>query len=617
MTHRGGWGSGRGDGRSSARDRLDALPRRQDARVLLPRALRYLLPYWAPAAVIVVCLIAAASLVAVPPLLIREIIDVALPDGDRGLLNLLVLASIGLYVASGLIGVLQNFLNTLVSQRIMLDIRNQLYTHLQYLSLRFFTKNRTGEIMSRVTDDVDAIQNTVTGSLISIASNFFTVAITLIVIFTLNWQLALISVSLLPLFIIPTRMVGRVRRNLRRKTQEARAELNTQMQETLNISGFLLMKVFGREKDEAHSFRTRSREVMDLQVRQGLVGRWFFMLLGLFSFIGPAIIYWYGGYQVITGALTIGTIVAFVAYLARLYGPVTSLATVYVDVQAALAVFERIFEYLDTRSEVIEATDPVYLDQVRGSIEFESVSFEYAPGRSALRDISFVVEPGNMAALVGPSGAGKSTITYLIPRFYDPTEGTISLDGRRLQDIRLDSLRSWMGTVSQETFLFNTTIRENLLYGRPGATDTELVAACEAAHLQDFIAGLPDRYETVVGERGYRLSGGEKQRLAIARVILKNPRIVILDEATSHLDSLAESAIRSALVPLLQGCTSVVIAHRLSTILRADTILVLDRGRLVEQGTHAELLDGGGLYARIYEEQFRPQEEGIPISHPP
>jgi ATP-binding cassette subfamily B protein len=462
--------------------------------------------------------------------------------------------------------------------------------------------------MSRLTEDVAAIQNIVTGSLISIANNFFIVAITLVVIFALDWKLALLSVSLLPLFIYPTRLVGRLRRRLRRETQQAHASLNTLVQETLNISGFLLMKVYNRERYEARRLRERNRRVMELQVRTGLVGRWFFMLMGLFSLVGPALIYWWGGRQVIDGTLTIGTVVAFVAYLTRLYGPVSSLATVYVDVQAAVALFERIFEYLDTESDVKDAPNAVNVAQVKGDIQFENVSFEYVPSRRALDDVSFTVEAGQLAALVGPSGAGKTTISNMLPRLYDPTAGTVWLDGHDLRHVSLDSLRSQMGIVTQETFLFHSTIKENLLYGQPDATDDEVVEACKAAQLHEFVAGLPEGYDTVVGERGYRLSGGEKQRLAIARVILKDPRILVLDEATSHLDSLSESLIRAALESLFDDRTSVVIAHRLSTVLRADMILVMERGRLVEHGTHQELLSSGGLYARIYEEQFRPQE---------
>ena len=602
MRHDGRWG----------RPRNSEAVKLRDPGASVARALGYLRPYPGPVAVILVCLVASALLIAIPPLLIRELIDVAVPDGNLGLLNLLVVGMVVLYVISGLIGVLRNHLNTHVSERIMFDIRNQLYEHLQGLSLKFFTASRTGEIMSRLTDDVAAIQNIVTGSVLSIANNFFIVAITLAVIFALDWKLALLSVSLLPLFIYPTRLVGGLRRRLRRETQEARASLNSLMQETLNISGFLLMKLYNRERYEARRLRERSGQVMELQVRSGLVGRWFFMLMGLFSLVGPALIYWWGGRQVIDGTLTIGTVVAFVAYLTRLYGPVNSLATVYVDVQAAVALFERIFEYLDTDSDVKDPPHPLELPRVEGMIRFDHVSFEYVPSRFALDDVSFTVEAGQLAALVGPSGAGKTTITYLMPRLYDPTAGTIWLDDHDLRDVGLDSLRSQMGIVTQETFLFHSTIAENLLYSRPDATHDEMVRACRAAQLHEFVMGLPEGYETVVGERGYRLSGGEKQRLAIARVILKDPRILVLDEATSHLDSLSESLIRTALEALFSDRASVVIAHRLSTVLRANVILVIEGGRLVEHGTHRELLARGGLYARIYEEQFRPQEQAVP-----
>ncbi|MBI2858844.1 MAG: ABC transporter ATP-binding protein [Chloroflexi bacterium] len=553
-------------------------------------------------------MLAISGLGVVPPLLIRHFLDKALPDRDLPLLYGLVAAMVGVAMVSGLIGVAQSYLNNIVTQRIMLDLRNELYSHLQGLSLHFFTSNRTGEIMSRLNNDVGGIQGTVTGSLLSIISDFFLVAITLAVIFALDWQLALLSISLLPLFIIPARLVGKRRQQLRREAQEARADLSSHMQETLNISGFLLMKVFHREREDANKFRSQSDKLMRLEVRQGLVGRWFFMVMGLFSAIGPAMIYFWGGRQVMDDKMTIGTIVAFVAYLGRLYGPVSSLATVYVDVQAALALFERIFEYLDTRSDVQESPSARTLSSVNGALEFDRVFFGYVPGRPVLKDLSFRMEPGQMVALVGPSGAGKTTISYLLPRLYDTTGGVIRLDGLDVRDINLLSLRSHMGMVTQEPFLFHTTIRENLHYGRLGATQQELEEACQAAQFHEFVARLPEGYDTIVGERGYRLSGGEKQRLAIARALLKDPRIIILDEATSHLDSLAESLIRAALERLLAGRTSVVIAHRLSTVLRADLILVLDRGGLVEQGTHKELIARSGLYAKLYETQFRQQE---------
>ncbi len=584
-------------------------PLAQSARVLSARALGYLKPHWPPYAVVVLCVAVTSTLGVVPPLIIRHIIDQALPQKDLTLLYLLVAATVVIAVASGLIGVLQSYLNNLVSQRIMFDLRNQLYSHLQHLSLRFFTSNRTGEIMSRLTSDVAGIQNTVTDSLLGILNNIFVIALTLGVMFALDWKLSLLSISLLPLFIIPTRLVGKRRRQLRREAQQARADLNSHMQETLNISGFLLMKVFHREREEAGKFQSHSLRLMALELRQALVGRWFFLAMGLFSTAGPALVYWWGGRQVIQEEMTVGTIVAFVAYLARLYGPVSSLASVYVDVQAALSLFERIFEYLDTRSDVVESPTARPMTSSDGAIEFDQVSFGYVPGRPVLKQVSFQIPAGELVALVGPSGAGKTTVTYLLPRLYDPTSGAIRLDGVDLRDMTLASLRAHMGMVTQEPFLFHTTIRENLLYGRPEATQRDLEQACQAAQLHDFIAELPEGYDTVVGERGYRLSGGEKQRLAIARALLKDPRVLILDEATSHLDSLAESLIRSALERLMAGRTSVVVAHRLSTVLRADLILVLDHGEVVERGTHQALLARDGVYARIYDTQFRPQED--------
>ncbi|MBI4201816.1 MAG: ABC transporter ATP-binding protein [Chloroflexi bacterium] len=586
-------------------------PVRESARTIVPRALGYLLPYWFPFLFILLCVLAIAGIGVLPPLLVRHIIDEAIPEKHLSLLYILAAAIVGIALVNGLLGVLQSYLNNMVSQRIMYDLRNELYTHLQGLSLRFFTANRTGEIMSRLNNDVAGIQNTVTSSLLSIISDFATVVITLTVMLALDWKLTLLGISLLPLFIIPTRLVGRRRRQLRRETQRARADLNSHMEETLNISGFLLMKVFHREPAEATRFRAHSQRLMRLEILQGLVGRWFFMSMGLFSAIGPALIYLWGGRLVIQEALTIGTIVAFVAYLGRLYGPVSSLATVYVDVQAALALFERIFEYLDTRSDIQESPSARALPAIRGAIEFEDVSFAYVPGRYALKDFTARIEAGQMAALVGPSGAGKTTFTHLLPRLYDPTSGVVRLDGVDIREVTLPSLRSHMGVVTQEPFLFHASIRENLLYGKADATQEELEAACQSAQLHEFIARLPEGYDTVVGERGYRLSGGEKQRLAIARALLKDPRVLVMDEATSHLDSLAESLIRAALERLLAGRTSVIVAQRLSTILRADVILVIDQGKLVEQGDHKELLARDGLYAQLYETQFRQQEDEL------
>jgi ATP-binding cassette subfamily B protein len=669
------------------------------------RVLAYLRPYLGRTAGVLLCIAASALAGLVPPLLIREIIDVAVPQGKLTLLNWLVAGLIAMPILSGLIGVLQQYLNNLIGQSIMSDLRLQLFAHLQKQSLRFYTVTQTGQIMSRVNNDVAGVQNVVTGTLASIAQNTATVCFTMATILWLDWRLALLAVVILPTIIIPMRRVGRFRNRVARQTQEKQAEVTAFLQERLGISGYILARVFGRQKDELARFRMLNRELMRLQVRSAMVGRWFFMFVGAVAAIGPALVFWFGGREAIQGSISMGTVIAFVTYLGNLYRPIGSLANIYVDVQGALAVFDRIFQYLDLVPDVQEKPDAVALPPVKGRIVFEDVRFTYpspppgrtpAPGQSlaeataaaegwggfgrgfggrgssgfgrssgsssgfgrsssgwvgsfaaatglssgrwyssvadprelpppqpdgrdgsdeaeeaeprrrpALDGVSFEIEPGMLVALVGPSGAGKTTITYLIPRFYDPDEGRVTLDGYDLRDVTLDSLAAQFGIVTQESFLFHDTLRNNLLYARPDATEAELVAACKAANIHDFIESLPEKYDTVVGERGFRLSGGEKQRVSIARAILKDPRILILDEATSSLDSTSEYLIQQALQPLMRGRTSVVIAHRLSTILAADLILVLQQGKVVQRGTHAQLVAEGGLYGELYRIQFR------------
>jgi ATP-binding cassette subfamily B protein len=421
----------------------------------------------------------------------------------------------------------------------------------------------------------------------------------------MDWPLTLVAVGILPFFILPTRRVGQVRKRLSKETQERLAELTSYIQETLSVSGFLLTRLFGAQAYEGTRFRDKAAAVRDLQIQQSLIGRWFFMFLMMFATVGPALIYLVGGHEAIARRLTIGTVVAFVFYLSRLYGPATALVNVHVDVMSAVALFRRIFDYLDLPITIAEPASPARIASPKGDLRFEGVSMGYDPGTPTIQDITFEAKPGQMVALVGPSGAGKTTTTYVASRLYDPSSGRVTFDDVDLRDLSLGDLSRWVAHVTQEAVLFHATIEENLRYAKADATRAEIEAACRVAEIHDVIAGLPKGYDTIVGERGYKLSGGEKQRLALARVVLRDPILLILDEATSSLDSRSEALIQAALVPLLAGRTSLVIAHRLSTILRADLILVFDRGRIVERGTHAELLANGGLYAKLYDEQFR------------
>ncbi|MCB0146371.1 MAG: ABC transporter ATP-binding protein/permease [Caldilinea sp.] len=610
-------------------------------RQLLRRVFRYARPYL-PAILIVLGAITLTSLLGlIPPLIYRALIDDVLPNGDLARLNLLAIGLFAVPLLSGLFGVVQRRYGARAGEGIIYDLRNQMFDHLGRMSMRFFTNTKSGEIVSRFNNDVVGAQNAITGTIPDILTNVITLVSTLIVMLSIEWRLALLSVAVLPLFLLPARRVGLVLRKIRRQALDYNADMSSQITETLTVNGALLMKTFSRLPDEERRFRDISAKVRDIGVRRAEVAQLFFMGLGLVGAIGGALVYWAGGLMVLNGALTIGTIVAFAAYLTRLYGPISALTNVQVEFVTALVSFERVFEYLDMPVEIQDKPGALELGTVDGRIRFDHVWFQYqgplldevtegdgeadenaaagngngnggapAPAkarRHALQDVTFDIAPGTLTALVGPSGAGKTTITYLLPRLYDPTGGSITIDGHDLRDVTQESLAHQFGVVTQETFLFHDTIRANLLYARPDATPAQVETACKAANIHDMIAALPEGYDTLVGERGYRLSGGEKQRLAIARVILKDPRILVLDEATSHLDSQSEALIQAALEPLLQGRTSVVIAHRLSTILAADKILVVDKGQIVEQGTHRELLARQGLYATLYETQFRDQ----------
>ncbi|MDQ7028985.1 MAG: ABC transporter ATP-binding protein [Ardenticatenia bacterium] len=602
-------------------------------RALLMRVWGYAAPYWGPILAVLVTIVAISLLELIPPLLFRDLIDNVLPNRDFRRLNLLAVGLIGIPLLSGVLSVVQRYFSARVGEGIIFDLRQQMYEHLQRMSLRFFTHTKSGDIISRFNNDVVGAQTAITGTLPNIVTNTITLVTTLGVMLSIEWRLALLSVAVLPLFLLPARRVANVLRSIRRESMAHNARMSSLIGETLSINGALLVKTFGRQDQEAQRFREVNTRVRDLGVRRALVGRWFFMGLGMAGTIGTALIYWVGGHLVLEGSISVGTIVAFAAYLTRLYGPISALTNVHVEFVTSMVSFERVFEYLDLPVEIQDAPNAIVLRTVKGHIRFEDVSFTYmsdpsAPERPpatgnghipvtptrrwALRHISFEIEPGQLVALVGPSGAGKTTITYLLPRLYDPTEGRITVDGHDIREVTLASLAHHIGMVTQETYLFHDTIRANLLYAKPDATQEELEAACRAANIHDFIMKLPDGYDTVVGERGYRLSGGEKQRLAIARVILKNPRILILDEATSHLDSHTEALIQAALEPLFEGRTSLVIAHRLSTILKADKILVLEKGHLVEEGTHDELLARDGLYAHLYHTQFGAQAEPVP-----
>ena len=559
--------------------------------------------------------IAISSLVGlVPPLVIREIIDDALPSQDSGRLNLLILVMLAFIVVGALNGVLQSFLSNSISQSVMFDLRRRLYSHLSRLSLRWFTANRTGETLSRISSDVSGIQGVISDTLGSVFGNLITLTSTFAIMLVLDWRLALFAIAFVPVFILPARRMGNMQRALQRETHEQMAALNSQMQETLSVSGILLMKTFGREAQEATIFEDTASQVRDLSIRRIMIGRWFGMAMGLFGSVGPAVVYWYGGHQIIGGEASLGTVVALAGFLPRLFGPTAALMNVNVNVLSSLALFERIFDYLDLEPEISDRPDAIELTAVRGRIEFRNVSFAYVSGQPVLRDVSFEVPTGHFAALVGPTGAGKTTIAYLVPRLYDVDAGSLRIDGKDVRDVTLASLTRGIGMVNQEPFLFHASIRENLRYAKADATDAAVEAAARAANIHDFIAGLPDAYETVVGERGYRLSGGEKQRVAIARALLKDPSILILDEATSSVDMQTEAAIQAALDTVTRGRTVLAIAHRLSTVLAADIIIVIDGGRVVESGTHADLMAAGGRYAGLYQQQFRERSRPAPRS---
>jgi ATP-binding cassette subfamily B protein len=563
------------------------------------------LPYWRQQALIVACILINSLIGLIPPFLTMLVIDRAIPHGDFRMLAWLVAGMVASAIIAALIGIGQGYVNAFVAEGILRDLRTELFSHMHHMPLSFFTSTKTGEIINRVSSDVDNVDDVVSGTLVTILTNVFTLVSTGVAIFALDWRLALLAVAVVPLLIYPLFPVGRKMYDIRKVTRKKRDEIESLNQETLSISGMTLVKSFVREDYERQRFHKAATELMGFEINLAMVGRWFMAVITGMIIIGPAIVWLGGGWLAIRHELTVGAIVTFVALLSRLYTPASTLAGVQVQIVSALAVFERIFEYLDMVREGNQEKETAELATVNGAVEFAGVSFSYGADRPVLHDVSFEIQPGHVAAFVGPSGSGKTTITHLLERFYEPDAGEIRIDGVDVSTVPLATLRKHIGIVTQETYLFHDTIANNLRYGKLDATEAELMEAARAANIHDFISSLPEGYETIVGERGHKLSGGERQRLAIARVLLKNPRILILDEATSSLDSVNESLIQAALVPLMQGRTSLVIAHRLSTIMAADVIFVVENGTIVEAGTHNELLARAGSYARLYREQFR------------
>jgi ATP-binding cassette, subfamily B, bacterial len=620
---------------------------------LIRRVFGYARPYlWLLLGVLVIAL-ATTGLSLLTPLILRDLIDRTLPARDLQRLAWLAAGLLAVPLVNGILNVWQRQVNARVGEGIVYDLRSSLFSHLQRMPLSFFTHTKVGELMSRLNNDVVGAQNAISNVFVNIITSMIQAAVLLTVMLTLEWRLTLISIAVLPLFLFAARNLGNRLRDIARLQLDLIAKMNAMMNELLNISGSLLVKLFGRTAEEDQHFRERAAEVRNVGVRRAVTGTIFFASVGLLSSIGIALVYGIGGYLVIQQELTIGTIVALGALLGSLYGALQSLTNAPVDFATSMVSFERVFEVLDLPLAITEKPHARILQNTRGALEFDDVSFHYAEDEKGLlkdvrrfgqmqdvrtvlsgdvsekdqsdengsedesliavtqereqvlEHISFRTEPGHLVALVGLSGAGKTTLTYLIPRLYDPTGGRILIDGYDLRDVTLASLADQIGMVTQETYLFHDTVRVNLLYARSTATQQEIEAAAWAANIHDFIMGLPERYETIVGERGYRFSGGEKQRLALARVILKDPRILVLDEATSSLDSQSEALIQDALGRVMADRTSIVIAHRLSTILSADLILVMDRGQIVERGTHTNLLAKEGLYARLYHTQFR------------
>ena len=595
-------------------------------RSTVRRVLAYADRYRAMLLGFVATLLVSSLLSIVPALLVRRIIDDAIPASDRGQVNSLALIMVGLALASGVISLIERFFSARIGENLIFDLRVQLFDHVQRMPIGFFTRTQTGALISRMNNDVIGAQRALTGTLGQVISNVIVLATTLVAMFILEWRLPLLALGLLPFFLLPTKRVGRVLQGLTREQMDHNAAMNTTMTERLNVAGAMVVKLFGRHDDERDGFGARAGAVRDLGIRSAMYGRAFTIGLTVVGALGTAVIYWVGGRLAIGGSISVGTVVAMGLYVTRIYLPLTGLTNARVDIMTAMVSFERVFEVLDTHNPITDAADAVELREPAGRIVADNLAFAYPSDSNApasleaggvspassgvenplvLANINFTIDPGQTIALVGPSGAGKSTLISLLPRLYDVTDGSLSVDGHDVRSLTQASLRSAIGVVSQDPHLFHDSVGANLRYARPDATDDEIRQACRAAQILDVIDALPDGLDTVVGERGYRLSGGEKQRLSIARMLLKDPAVVVLDEATSHLDSENESLVQQALATALDGRTAIVIAHRLSTITAADMILVLEHGQIVERGSHTELLHSGGLYSELYQTLIR------------
>ena len=556
-------------------------------------------PYRARLGAVCTLIVFSAAIGVISPFLLREVLDVAIPDGNVELLTGLVAGMVAISIVTGVIGVWQTLLSNQVGQSVMHDLRTRVYRHLQQLSLAFFTRTRTGDVQSRIANDIGGIETVVTSTATSVLSNVTTVIATVIAMFLLDWRLAVFALALLPLFVWLTKRVGAQRKKVTAERQASLADVSSIVQESLSVSGILLGKTMGRTDDLAERFSGESRRLADLEVRSRMTGRWMMASIQMTFAIMPALVYWFAGWSIANGsqAISIGTLVAFTTLQTRLFFPIGGLLGVQIEVQSSLALFDRIFEYLDHEVDIVEGHEE--LIEPRGEVALDSVWFRYDDAAWTLQDVSFTVPPGTKTALVGETGSGKTTSAYLVARLYDATQGTVSIDGVDVRELSFEALTSVVGVVSQETYLFHASVRDNLRFAKPSASDEEIEEAARAAQIHELIATLPDGYDTMVGERGYRFSGGEKQRMAIARTILRNPPVLVLDEATSSLDTQTERMVQEALERLSEGRTTIAIAHRLSTVRDADQIVVLDRGRIVELGTYDELLAQNGRFAEL------------------